>query len=310
MWNKKLILENSIRFGFSSPNLILETTEQFVIPEPIRNFYKIKGDIGNIKNWQAKILKANSAREGVKVGDWETPRYVMISLTTNNIIPIAISDEHNVGYDVLSFILRKYKLENHKYESMCCWGNHYFQSKQPKAKELNMKLFKKFLSYGGNPELRIEDWDSHYTGSVESYCKGEGDVTIKKGEMSAPGKRIINYFEAIARGAKARDKYVFKTALNFKKYIQDNMFSFMQFIDGNVNEYCNQFEKMVTEAEAKENYEALFTFLYSFKGMKNNIHNKLRKAIDGNSDYEKNRLIKVFGDIEFAKLEFDRLGNI
>ena len=104
-----------------------EAKEQFIIPEKIQKNFEITGDMSNAKNWKAKILAANSATKGQKIGQWDQVRYILIGLKTNNIIPIAIADEHRTGYDVLQEYYYKKKLvPKDDYISVCSWGNEYF----------------------------------------------------------------------------------------------------------------------------------------------------------------------------------------
>lgn len=91
----------------------------FQLPKNIpSNFFKITNSLKDIKNWKARILENNSGGEKLKVGDYDEVGYVMISLKDNTIIPIARSDEHHRGYDIMYEIYEsKYKIVPYDYNS-------------------------------------------------------------------------------------------------------------------------------------------------------------------------------------------------
>ena len=103
-----------------------EDTNKFIIPDKILSNFKIVGGLDNYPNWQAKVLLDNSADKGVKKGQWESPRYVLISLDSNNIIPVAISDEHQTGYDLLyEYYYKKKLIKQENYISIDGNGTTY-----------------------------------------------------------------------------------------------------------------------------------------------------------------------------------------
>ena len=70
----------------------MKNIAQFVIPSKIAKNFKIVGDLSNIADWKAKVLRNNSGDK--KIGSWDNVGYVFISILSNEIIPIARADEH------------------------------------------------------------------------------------------------------------------------------------------------------------------------------------------------------------------------
>lgn len=281
---------------------------KFIIPKQIESLYKIEGELANSRNWKAKIVEANSAGKGIKKGMWDTVRYVMISLDSNNIIPIAISDEHHVGYDVLGTFYSKYKVPREDYVSVCSWGNHYIYQND---KEEQLKALKKYLELGGNPNLAVQYADDYsnktHVGTAYGFVNSKGMLEIVPGKIAPLGKKLITLWESIIVGlVKERDERIFADCWKLIELIEGNVYYFFSLIDGQVSEVMNDLKTKISGYEKAKDYDGLENYLLSFNGLKNQMHNNLRKKMDsGERD-----LIKLFGDVKLAKIEFDRLGTI
>ena len=98
---------------------LTERKIKFNIPKELQDNYKIKGNLGNVEKWKAKIMVGNS---GGGVGKWENVGYVMISIKDKTIIPISRNDEHHTGYD----FLQDMDIPNvHSYYPVFAIGNNY-----------------------------------------------------------------------------------------------------------------------------------------------------------------------------------------
>ena len=94
----------------------------FNVPERTSSNFQITSNLNEANTWKAKILLGNSMEEGKKVGDWDEVGYIMISLKDNTIIPIARSDEHQRGYELLSDF---YHFSSKDYYSLWVYGKNY-----------------------------------------------------------------------------------------------------------------------------------------------------------------------------------------
>jgi hypothetical protein len=148
--------------------------QKFIIPAKIAANFKIVGGLENYKNWKAKVLMANS---GGKKGIWESPRYVMISLDSNNIIPIAMSDEHQTGYDLLfEYYYDKKLIKQENYVSIDGDGTTYLYGSPGDTDNLKhdakkIEAFKKWLSYGGENQPVKSGSGRGYLGDMEDVIE-------------------------------------------------------------------------------------------------------------------------------------------
>lgn len=185
--------------------IINESTNesQFKIPEEIKQFYKISGDFSNVKNWEARIIAGNSKREGQKKGDWDKVGYVLISLTSNYIIPVARADEHHTGYDLLEDLIRKYKIKDLKYQSVFLLGNHYVYGGQYQNDEF--QAIKKAYEYGARDIMVKEMGGGRKYLDIDDYVANGGDFNqaIKVGKelkkVSGQGQKFINELKSVTK---------------------------------------------------------------------------------------------------------------
>ena len=90
--------------------------EIFTIPEKLQKYYNIEGNISNIYEWRAKIILNNSS-SNLKIGDYDNVGYIMINHNNSDIIPIARSDEHQRGEELLYHLYSKKLIDNLMYIS-------------------------------------------------------------------------------------------------------------------------------------------------------------------------------------------------
>jgi len=69
-------------------------------------------------------------------------------------------------------------------------------------------------------------------------------------------------------------------------------------------------EKALVKLETEDDFDTFENAMFGVDGLKNKIHNSLRKAIEDPDAYSARWEKDAFGDIELAKAEFDRLGDI
>lgn len=306
---------------------LTEETNSYTIPSTIKDNFKIVGGLDNFKCWKTKVLAANSAGPDVKKGDWEEPMYVMISLDSNNIIPIANSDSHQVGYDLLEYYYFKKKLiQRENYVSICGDSTTYVYD-DPKDTENKLKAFQKWLSYGGENQP-VCSMGGSYRGDMLDIIERKGNVKIIPGKLAKGGKDIIDSIEHIAKeylkfsslknGRTPNDDEVHKL-FEFTKQFLDKFLKSggynreLTYIDLPKNQivnddYIRSTIKRVLEDEDKLDWDDLAQIFLSHTGIKNRIHMGLRHIIQSkkvDNDWE-----GLFGDIELANKEFNRIGAL
>ena len=308
----------------SKPSEPEQESNSFIIPESIKENFKIEGDLSNIKNWKAKILAANSTTEGMKKGDFEDVGYVAISLKDNTIIPIARSDEHQTGYELLQdYYKSKKKIDVSDYVTVFCLvgSTNYIYDDNSGYSDLKEKYeaLKKAYSYGlknSNVKFSGGKFDRKEM-SIKDFLEGNGDynkaieVKKEKGEISELGADLIDYLERMAvlihryyeneKNFRDTDKIkeqVFELAEEFNKFL-------ILKLPDDLIDY--KIRSKFSSAIESRDFSALEQSLFSFNGIKNSIHNLLRKK-----GLVKTVRIAVdfFMNPEVAMEEFNRLSNI
>lgn len=300
---------------------------KFIIPRPLIKFQKMKDYLGrnpidlyDMKSWKTKVILANSAAEGIKIGDWDDVGYILISQISNHIIPVARADEHHQGYDLLWDLHDKGIVKHMNFTSIF-WSNNYFyyDINDDQAKK-DLKAVKKYLEYGGNNTNLLVTYtdDDHRQKRIEidfkTFVKFNGDVSKlkeyidKEGELASEGNELIEFFEYLsykltryyldndkndndcgADTPKGISDYV-KWWINDRKVFKDIDFLNILYFKNELIRSCNKFD--ISKIEQ---------LIYSFDGLKNKIHQMLRK--------KDKKLIKYFGNLELALSKFNQLGR-
>lgn len=265
------------------------TSELFQIPEVLQQFYKIDGDFSNAGNWKAKILVGNSLSEGKKRGQWEEVGYCMISTKSNYIIPVARSDEHQTGYELLDELLRKYKLPDLNYHSVYLLGNTFVYEGRYKADEF--QAIKKAYEYGAT-DLTIKKMGTDKSMSISEYIAADGDFDAaqkrgkKERRVSVAGQKFIDTLLAVIE---LFEQYRTNPMRQNPKF-EERIITACEKLDEMVfrNEVLSNILRWGDNKKNKENYKAFVAAieandinkieetLFSFGGIKNAIHIMLK----------------------------------
>lgn len=290
-----------------------EEVNKFRIPKSIKGNYKIKGDMSNVKNWKVKIILGNnlSSKENKKVGDWDGVGYVMIATKSNNIIPIARSDEHQTGYDLIEHLQDKKLIKEEPYTPIYTLSQDYIYSDHKDHLENKLNIYKKFLEYGGN-NIKVDDSNSNYIGTIEDIIARNGNVKIKKGEVMPFGRKIIDSLDEIATLLtkilkSPNESLIHKLNDKALSFLENNRFILMVELDID-NEFIDTLNIDINKNY--DEYNIVDKGFFGMNGIKNQIHKNIKQAIKNPNDYSSKGIAKIFGDITKANNEFNRLGNI
>jgi len=289
---------------------------KFTIPEKLQKYQDIDGDISNVKNWKTQIILNNSGGDKLVKGDYDEVGYIMINTKTSDIIPIARSDEHHRGEDLLYHFFQKRLIDNVDYVPIFSVGNNYFYKNdydiKREEKELKEYLIvvKKFLNYGGkNLPLNIVG-RKNYKIDFEIFEKLNGNFeSIKEyvenfGELSDDAESLIVYLERIAlmcrtyrlgEDKKITPKYILdKADTYFNGYYK--ILSKIKFMD------TFRIQRNIDKAIVTFDLDLLEQTLFAYNGLKNTIHTMLK---------EKNEKLKpFFGNLDIALEKFNQLSAI
>lgn len=288
---------------------------KFIIPKKLQKYQDIDGDISNVKDWRTQII-LNNSNSGLKKGEYDKVGYIMINTKTSDIIPIARSDEHHRGEDLLYHFFEKKLIDNVNYVPIFSIGNNYFYKNdydiKREEKELKEYLIvvKNFLNYGGkNLPLNIIG-RKNYKINFELFVKLNGNFeSIKEyvenfGELSDDAESLIAYLEKIAlmcrtyrlgEDKKITPKYILdKADTYFNGYYK--ILSKIKFMD------TFRIQRNIDKAIVTFDLDLLEQTLFTHNGLKNTIHIMLK---------EKNEKLKpFFGNIDIALEKFNQLSAI
>jgi hypothetical protein len=275
----------------------------FAVPPKLAKNFRIIGDLSNVENWQAKIILGNSMAENMRVGNWDKIGYVMISLSSNQIIPIARSDEHSTGYELLQHYIDKGLVKGNDWTSIWSMGHNYIYKANDENK---VEALRRYRSYGGINSL--VEWPYAKKKAVQfidEYLNDKGVEPNVTG-ISKTGQYVINTLENIAKKTLANDESVFKLTYDFVKWINQNSFVMTKALEGSFDE--KKWLELTLSAEATRDFKEIQSLVLGATGIKNRFHNALKHA--NIKDYDYKELLAFWGNVELALLEFRRLGEI
>jgi hypothetical protein len=285
---------------------------KFTIPEKLQKYQDIDGDISNVKDWRTQII-LNNSNSGLKKGEYDKVGYIMINTKTSDIIPIARSDEHHRGDDLLFHFFEKKLIDNVNYVPIFSIGNNYFYKNdydiKREEKELKEYLIvvKNFLNYGGKNLPLTINGRKNYKIYFELFVKLNGNFeSIKEyienfGELTDDAEYLIFLLEKLAlmiREYKLGEDEIKPNDILKKAdyYFNDNILNKIDFM----NTY--NIQKNINKAIINFDLDLLEQTLFAHNGFKNTIHTMLK---------EKNEKLKsFFGNLDIALEKFNQLSAI
>lgn len=284
-----------------------KTLAQRISPSLAKN-YQITESLSDIKGWKVKVILRNSAGpEDPKIGELDQVRYVQIGLTTGTIIPIAMSDEHHQGYDLVHYLISKGLVENDTYYPLCASQN-YINADDSQA----LQAIKTWRKLGG-PNAMIKNTGSGnviFQVTLDDYIKAEGLITINKGELAPVGRKLIDHLKSLstlvmeARKDERKEKFLYTQAIRTYQYYLTYVLVFETTSAKAIFEQLN----IAQATGGEEGIKQLEQLFFGFDSFKNKLHNDVRKALKPNAySYDKDSMIAIFGDVELAEHELASL---
>jgi hypothetical protein len=243
----------------------------------------------------------------VKVGTWDQVGYVMISVDSTNIIPIARSDEHQMGYEVLRDIyFRKRLVPKETYFPIFAFGQNYLW--QETAKE-QQEALRRFREYGGRNSV-VKGMNTKYIANMDQFISSDGNISVNGRSLSPIGKFIIGKLGSVARGVVSRQRNVFSVAHDFIEWMEANEHVIRQALpltDGELAHWRSE----ALRAEAAGDYDKLSAVFFTFSGIKNRFHSRIRSVVTKKgSVFDLADVRDFWGNLKMAMAEFDRLSQI
>ena len=277
-------------------------------PPALKKYLKVTNNLKDVDKWEAKIWLKNSMSDkdiNKSIG------YIWIDINSGMLVPIAHGDEHHKGEDLLYYLMEKNIVPHGNWQAI--WAlptsdNYIYKDEEHRQKML--QAFTKWRELGG-PNLSVKSmYGDSFHCTMDDYIKAKGKPkTNWKGKLAPIGKKIIF---ALERLAKLYAEHHTKHTVGAKWIIlaTKNLMDRIHPLPYDYNEYRNKIEKALTKLETENDYDTLEKAVFGVGGIKNTLHNQLRVAINKPDAWGAKDIIDVFGDIELAKAELDRLGEI
>lgn len=286
---KEKIFEEKLNALFE--NVGVENNESFSLPKTVpTKFFKITDNLNDVEKWRVKILQNNSP-ENKRLGTFDSVGYIMVSLVDNTIIPIARSDEHQRGYEILETIyMDEYDIIPNNYYPIFCLGNNYPYN-QDEALKMKIAL-EKLKSYGYDLEKLNVSMYYISKGEDERYISGNDflneietkETERKKIPVSLLGKKLVKACEDVSSACEYRNvrgELSLSKIRNawFKLYNIGHKIQLNDDGDMLISSFDNEnVERLIEKYEdgyiSKENFMDLF---FGFGGIRQQIHNLLRR---------------------------------
>jgi hypothetical protein len=281
--------------------------EVYSIPPKIKPNIKVEGDISNIGNWKAKVILANS---GGHKEEWNDVGYVGFDYKTATIIPIARSDEHHRGEDLLDYYLEHKLIPKRNYKLI--WSNSFsanYLHNDAALKEM-IPVYKKWLEIGGaNLKIKINKKMFSFQDAIDGVTSGKE----YEGELAPYAKQFVKLLE---KAAVLYKRYLTKKSVKIED-IGDVVLELGEFLKAHkslIREDSAKFIEKVEKAGSNiiqgKDIEENMKIIFGFDGLKNKIHTYLKGMIKSTNEYSIDRAKEFFGDINFAYEEFNRLSAI
>jgi hypothetical protein len=282
---------------------------KFTIPEKLKKYYpKVTDSLKDIKYWKGITIIGNS---GGKKGSLDEIGYIGIGLKTNTLIPITRGDEHQNGHDLIEELLYKKLIPEDEYLTFFTTSDNYTLINDLQDDKYKI-VFEKYLSYGGDPEMIVMNYGyerKKYMTTIGDFVKNvKNDKYIEEtGIISIGGRNIIKQLQKFAllykETVELDDGKIDKIKENRIKVNTEKLQELAKDIDYKTRWLINHNFKI------EGDYKKLGEIILSHNGIKNLIHNDLRKPNKIGSS-QKGYYDTNFGDLSLAKKEFDRLGDI
>jgi hypothetical protein len=280
------------------------------IPEKLRKNIKAAGNFSNVKSWEVKVVLGNCCGEdSPRVGEMCDVGYTMINIDTGELVPIARSDEHNMGYDLMRHYRAKKLISEGRYYPIY-FAQNYVYDELPQEVSAALKAFRIWLDLGGEntPVSSGGNRRVDYMIRMEDFIKANGQIDLPKGSLLPVGKRIVQRLEKCAELIKAYHLG--------KPIKEDSVCDYAEMIIRELSgsytfhKECSELTAATQEYRAGGSLKSLEEALFSHNGFKNEIHMDIKSAMNDKQGFRGRDSRKVFGDLEFAFREFNRLSMI
>lgn len=264
--------------------------------------------VGPPDRWKApSYLEPEKGQENVG--------YVMFSLDNNYIIPLARSDEHRTGYEVMFEFTKKkryYKetpylpdLNPRRFVPVFVHGaNHlYYQDDIPDF----LKAVRKYFDLGGKDGVLYgagELGKSFKGVYLSDFVRLNGNVVVHPEEVSVNGERLLSELDlaskAVMHALQTKKPVDIRNAAKQCLVLHRIMSGpyFVLYGDEH-SEFTKAYPKLIDQLTKAGDIEGIEKATFGFGGLQNRFHSSLKKIMSkDSSSWAKEDAVKFFGDVD------------
>jgi len=266
------------------------------VPKGVLKYVDAPGTLANVKNWKAKVILSNSG--DVKRGTLEDAGYIMVNPKTGEIVPIARSDEHRTGYELMwDFYQKKNLIKGaiKDFVSIFKYRTYIYEEYYNNT----IEGFR-FWRENGGPNIVVTSYTGNLAGRMDDFISGR-TKELKSGQLNSGGEEFINILNQLDNAIISENPMSFDLAESLIDLMRE--YSFYE-IDN------DKYLAEIMKTKDNDDYRSLEVLIFGMNGIKNQIHTKL-KSIDKNdkfSMFSMSDFIKFFGDTDKAIYELNRIG--
>jgi hypothetical protein len=296
--------------------------------------YELGLTLEDVRTWRAPILLGNSLGRDAKVGDMEGVGYVMVAIKGPPcFIPVAHSDEHNQGFDLLRKMAKQWKIQPSDFIALCPHHTGAYLHSMREAPQLVEALRRWHVARGPEVMITYAGYDDErparrWTIGSRDFLRGDGHPLPGKDGLLPTGQRFVDALTRIRDAlVRLRDP---SNALSFEIHDRGGMRKLAAAAHETVD--CASSMREVTymlsraglfgfgHGATTEDARAIWharldglldeadvtgveTMFLRHDGLKNMVHQAIRNA----TSISRDRLEEVFGDLDLAN---DIMGRI
>jgi 8-oxo-dGTP pyrophosphatase MutT (NUDIX family)/GNAT superfamily N-acetyltransferase len=278
----------------------------WTLPPKLAPHLKAPGGLSSARQWHTKVWLGNS---GTK--DHTEVTAIAFDAATGTIVPIAGSDEHQNGWELIQWMERKNMIPALQWRIIFL-GVNFVDPGNVEQTQKDLAAFKAWLQMGGvNTAVRSRYVNPGFLVSMKDFVAAKGNVQPNHdgGVIAPAGARVIKALDELSAlytrmhsNQRVNDKALYRAAAACMDAFDHIRYAY-------ILSYAKiqEAEKALGDLGAGGDPAEFERAIFAFDGLKNQVHNALRKF--GDNQFKDNDLREAFGDCALAKQEFDRMGN-
>lgn len=260
--------------------------------------FQIVGDLSQVSQWKARVFAGNSG--DVPVGSFDGVGYVMISLRDATILPIALSDEHRNGFDVLcDYHASRIATKPEHYFAIPARGAIYRYDDGAASTKRLLKAAAKWRSYGGENLVVIGSYDAKgLIGTIDDFLAADGILSVPAGELPPLGQRIVEALKTLQASLRASRLSMSHTVTRAPITQARRLMHMLSPVACKLSLSADFYKtaQRIDTAEAAEDLGMIDDAIFGQRGIKNAIHNQLRAWERGTlREFASEDLTDIFG---------------